>query len=228
MISVARFLPAASRYLRQIVPPVIATLVAAVLIQGYNRAFSGQLTQPRMAAMQAEASVPATPEPEANASAVGMTKPPAAPVTEYVTIYERAEPDRLTDKDDGREAGKEQAPIKAAVPPRTAAVTPAVSPAVKPAPAQRAATSAPVVAAPPVTTSIAVAPVPAEPPPVIVAVPQTYAMAPQGPQEPAVAVEAPPRRGALGAIANALNPAALFSRAREFGAKIEQTGNVRP
>jgi hypothetical protein len=35
-------------------PPVIATLIAAVLIAGYNRAFSVHLQQPRMAALHRE------------------------------------------------------------------------------------------------------------------------------------------------------------------------------
>jgi hypothetical protein len=217
----AKFLPAAAKFLRQIVPPVIATLIAAVLIQGYNRTFSSHLTQPRLGGLTEPAS--AAPEPAATtaaASVVGMTKAPAAPVTEYITIYERAEPERLADKDEGREAGKEQAAITVA-PARAAAPAPGAKPARAPAIA-----AAPVTV--PVTTSIAVAPVASEPPPVIVAPPpQTYALAPQGPHDPAISDDAPPppRRGALGAIANALSPSALFSRAREFGEKIEATGN---
>src|ERR1044072_6851331 len=44
----ARLLPATQNSPRQIVPPVVATLLAAVLIAGYNRAFTGHLVQPRM------------------------------------------------------------------------------------------------------------------------------------------------------------------------------------
>jgi hypothetical protein len=211
MLAVAKFLPAATRFLRQIVPPVIATLIAAVLIQGYNRAFTGHLAQPRMGGLTEAATT--APEPAPSGASV-VAKAPAAPATEYITIYERAEPDRLADKDDGREAGKEQAAIRVA-PARAAAARPARVPALAAAPTV------------PVTTSIAVAPVAAEPPPVIVAAPpQTYALVPQGAQEQPV-IEAPPapRRGALGAIANALSPSALLSRAREFGEKIEATGN---
>jgi len=42
----AQFLPAIRNFARQIVPPVVATLLAAVLIAGYNRAFTGHLAAP--------------------------------------------------------------------------------------------------------------------------------------------------------------------------------------
>ena len=51
MLAVAKYLPAARNYLRQIVPPVLATLIAALLIAGFNRAFTSHLVQPRMAAL---------------------------------------------------------------------------------------------------------------------------------------------------------------------------------
>ena len=48
------FLPAIRNFTRQIVPPVVATLLAAVLIAGYNRAFTGHLVQPRMGMMHGD------------------------------------------------------------------------------------------------------------------------------------------------------------------------------
>ena len=48
LAAAAQYLPAIRNFARQIVPPVIATLIAAVLIAGYNRAFTGHLVQPRM------------------------------------------------------------------------------------------------------------------------------------------------------------------------------------
>lgn len=238
--ALTRLLPAASTMLRQIVAPVIATLIAAVLIQGYNRAFSGQLSQPRMAAVQAgseQAALPAV-APTATADAIRVGAAQSLPVTDYITLYERAAPDRLSEKDGGREAAKDDAPIKLATPAAAPATAPAAAPAARAAPARSAAVqpaarqprapraAAPIAATPPVTTSIAVAPVPAEPPPVIVAAPpQAYGIARQGANEPPVTEAPPPPRGALGAIANALSPSALFARAREFGQKIEQTGN---
>ena len=48
-------LAASGKFTRQIVPPVIATLIAAVLIAAYNNMFSGHLQQPRMAALHAAA-----------------------------------------------------------------------------------------------------------------------------------------------------------------------------
>ncbi len=56
MLVAARFLPAAAKFARQIVPPVVATLIAAFLIAAYNTTFSGHLAQPRMGGLQAEAS----------------------------------------------------------------------------------------------------------------------------------------------------------------------------
>ena len=50
----ARFLPAIRNFTRQIIPPVVATLLAAVLIAGYNRAFTGHLVQPRMGMMHGD------------------------------------------------------------------------------------------------------------------------------------------------------------------------------
>ena len=46
-------LPLVGKFTRQIAPPVIATLVAALLIAAFNKTFSSHLTQPRMAALHA-------------------------------------------------------------------------------------------------------------------------------------------------------------------------------
>ena len=40
----SQFVPSAGNFCRQIVPPVIATLIAAGLISAYNRPFSGHLS----------------------------------------------------------------------------------------------------------------------------------------------------------------------------------------
>jgi hypothetical protein len=242
--ALAKLLPSAATLTHQIAPSVVATLIAAGLISGYNHTFSGHLTQPRMAALHAAEPTDAVDVTSAPAPAAK----PAAPWTEFVTIDERRTTERLADKDTGREAGKDEmvklvtapvaapavaaAPAAPAAPAATAiARTAALAPAAKPQRTPRLANPAAVAVAPlpptvPVTTSVAVAPVAAEPPPVIVAAPpQTYAIAPQGAHEPPVTEAPPPSRGALGAIANALNPVQLFNRAREFGEKIEQTGN---
>ena len=114
----SRLVPLAVKFCRQIVPPVVATLIAAGLISAYNRTFSAQLQQPRMSALhQANAADGAT----APITTVGMTKPPTPPapaVTETITIYEEAiEPDRLAEKDAGEEAGKDQSLVKLAAEP---------------------------------------------------------------------------------------------------------------
>ena len=58
------YLPATRNFLRQIVPPVLATLIAALLIAGFNRAFTTHLVQPRMAALHSEsADVDKAPRP---------------------------------------------------------------------------------------------------------------------------------------------------------------------
>src|SRR5690242_405066 len=54
LAAISRLLPHAAKFTRQIVPPVVATLIAAGLISAYNRAFSGHLQQPRMAALHHE------------------------------------------------------------------------------------------------------------------------------------------------------------------------------
>src|SRR5436853_7643217 len=97
--AVSRLVPAAAKFARQIVPPVIATLIAAGLISGYNRAFSGHLQQPRMAALHKEAvELPSEP----------ATKP--LDPTEAVAIYDNiAPPARRWEKEAKQESGKDQA-----------------------------------------------------------------------------------------------------------------------
>ena len=60
-----------AKYLRQIVPRVIATLIAAVLIAGFNRTFSTHLTQPRMAALHPDTKASEYPPTTPAASARG-------------------------------------------------------------------------------------------------------------------------------------------------------------
>jgi hypothetical protein len=139
--AVSQLLPAAARFCRQVVPPVVATLIAAGLIQAYNRTFSTHVQQPRMAALHLEAN--AADGTTAPITTVGMTRPPAPPaaaVTETITIHEdTAEPDRLWDKDAKEEAGKDQTVRLAAEPaPVPAAKTVAQAPRAEPKPEVRA------------------------------------------------------------------------------------------
>ena len=115
LAAISRLGPAAAKFTRQIVPPVIATLIAAGLISAYNRAFSGHLQQPRMAALHHEAAEPAS-EPAAKALA------PADALAIYDNI---APPPRLWEKEGRQESGKDQtiklaepvpAPVRAAAP----------------------------------------------------------------------------------------------------------------
>jgi hypothetical protein len=132
LAAASQLLPAAARFTRQIIPPVIATLIAAGLISAYNRAFSGHLQQPRMAALHQG---PA--EPQAEVIAVTPAKPLAA--TEAVAIYDNiAPPPRLWDKEGKLDAGKDQTirlAEPAPVPVRTAA--PRVEPKSEPRAEQR-------------------------------------------------------------------------------------------
>ena len=131
----SQFLPAAARFCRQIVPPVIATLIAAGLISTYNRSFSGHLSQPRMGGLNDVNAADGTTAP---ITTVAMTTPPTAPVTETITIYEEViAPERLWEKDAKEEAGKDQTPIKLAADPppapvRTASPAPRAEPKVEP------------------------------------------------------------------------------------------------
>jgi hypothetical protein len=109
-----RLLPAAAKFARQIVPPVIATLIAAGLISAYNRAFSGHLQQPRMSALHKEVD-------EAPVVTLATVSKPEA-----VAIYDNiAPPPRLWDKERRQDAGKDQtsktaeaasAPVRTAAP----------------------------------------------------------------------------------------------------------------
>ena len=210
-------LAATAKFLRQIVPPVIATLIAAVLIAGFNRTFSTHLTQPRMAALHAEASS----EPARAAPAV------PAVVADLVT-----EPviDRLGDKGGLREATKDHPALKLA----EAAPTPAplrrtervagTRPELRPAEPYVAAvplTPSPVIAAPVIVAAPALKQQPAFAEPLIVTVPDRPRPLPQA------YIEEPPAppQSPIGAIANTLKPSSLFARAREFGEKIEAAGN---
>src|SRR3954452_23881688 len=84
--AISRLGPAAAKFARQIVPPVVATLIAAGLISVYNRAFSGHLQQPRMSALHKEVD-------EAPAVTVATVSKP-----EGLAIYDNiAPPPRLWD-----------------------------------------------------------------------------------------------------------------------------------
>jgi len=139
MLAASQVLPLAVKFCRQIVPPVVATLIAAGLISAYNHAFSGHLQQPRMSALHAaENAAPQT----AAVTTVGMTKPPPAPVTETITIYEEeTAPERLWDKEANEQSGKDQTAIKLAEPaaapipaPVRAAQAPRIEPKYEPRP----------------------------------------------------------------------------------------------
>ena len=177
--AVSQLVPYAVKSCRQIVPPVVATLIAAGLISAYNRAFSTHLQQPRMSALHEVAIAEGTVAP---ITTVGMTRPPAAPapaVTETITIYEDAiAPERLAEKDLGEEAGKDQAAFKVAepapAPVRTAGPPPGVEPKVEPhrvASIEAAQPVQPVVRAPVPLIVAMPPPVVAPPAGVVVAVP---------------------------------------------------------
>ena len=122
---IAKLLPVVRNFARQIVPPVVATLIAALLIAGFNRAFTGHLVQPRMAALHNGAG-------EATRAIVYATDPQeAAAMIDGVSTFEPTVPERIFAKDDARAAGKDQAPVRLASAP---AATPA------PAAAPRAVT----------------------------------------------------------------------------------------
>lgn len=190
----AKFRPAIAWFARQIAPSVLATLIAALVIAGYNRAFSGHLQQPRMAALHA-AMDKVAPAAEADTADTG-TKPKPAWANVVAIVAPRGELERSFDKDEGREAAKDQSKVKvadvspAAAPVATArpeprAVTVDRGPApVAPAPGGYLAVQQPVVAQPPmqavqpapvaaapiapvVQSPVATMPVAQEPPPVI-------------------------------------------------------------
>jgi hypothetical protein len=190
----SRLVPLAGKFCRQVVPPVIATLIAAGLIQAYNRTFSGHLTQPRMGALHAEEGPPAAP-----ITTVGMSKPPAPPmppVTETITIYEDViAPERLTDKDAREEAGKDQTvrlavdPAPAPTPVRTVSPAPRPEPKFEPRPEPHR------VAAVELPQPVIRAPVPvvvAVPPPVVAAPTSAPVVAAMPPAQERVQPQVPP------------------------------------
>ena len=226
----------ASKFLRQIVPPVIATLIAAVLIAGFNRAFSTHLTQPRMAALHSEAGAGEPANPQA-APPVGA--PAAAQAVESIS-----EPviERLWDKDGIREAAKDQVKTAEAVPApgparrteRVAEIRPAEPRALEPRQAEpylgAAVAAAPVTAAPIVVAPVTVAPppvaaAPARPEPVFVEAPMVTVPDRRPLPLPQAQVEEPAAQTPIGMIVNTLKPSSLFARAREFGERIEAAGN---
>jgi hypothetical protein len=250
----AKFLPVIRNSLRQIVPPVIATLLAAVLIAGYNRAFSGHLMQPRMAAVQGKIG---------KADEVASPSPTAQPreVTEAIAVLE-APPvqERIFAKADEREAAKDATPIKiAALVPAPAAAEPVAAPAAAPVRAARKAeprlveqrneprpVPVPVVVAqPPMIAAAPIAapqpmmqqPITAQPviqdPQVIAAKPMVTV--PDRPRtaspyetavpEPEVVAPPPPQGGPLERFVDTLRPSSIFARMREFGDRIEAAGN---
>ena len=73
----SQLVPLAVKSCRQIIPPVVATLIAAGLISAYNRAFSSHVQQPRMSALHETAA--AADGTTAPITTVGMTRPPALP-----------------------------------------------------------------------------------------------------------------------------------------------------
>lgn len=273
MFTASQFLPAAGRFCRQIVPPVVATLIAAGLISTYNKSFSGHLSQPRLGGLNDVNAADGTAAP---ITTVGMTKPPAAPtapVSETITIYEEAiAPERLTEKDASEESGKDQTIKIAAEPaptPRAASAAPRAEPPhrvaaveiaqpVVRAPAPVIVAVPPAVVAPPASAPVVAAmpqvqeqrphyqqpyqpyqPYPPQvqqypqpqyqsTPPVIVATPPMVTVPDRPTARPAeeaqVQPPAPPQ-GAFGTFVNALKPSTWFARAREFGQKIEDTGN---
>ena len=165
----SQLVPAAAKFARQIVPPVIATLIAAGLISAYNRAFSGHLQQPRMAALHSHAD-----ETQAPPVTIGETSKPLA-ATEAVTIYDNiVPPGRLWDKEARQEAGKDQA-IKMAAEPAPAPVRTALPrPEPKAEPRRVASVELP-------------SPAPRAPAPVVVQAPVVVAVPPSVVSPPAAA-----------------------------------------
>jgi hypothetical protein len=112
-----------STFLRQIFPPVVATLIAALLIAGFNRAFSTHLTQPRMAAMDS-----GTAEPERPRARPMPVMTEMKPAVFAAAIEERPRP-RLWDKDTEREAAKDAGTKVAEVSPAAVPAAVAAAPA---------------------------------------------------------------------------------------------------
>ncbi len=142
----AHFLPAIRNFARQIVPPVVATLLAAVLIAGYNRAFTGHLVQPRLGMLHGD--VVGTDEAPRPAG-VPTAKP--REVTDAVIVAEPVSAqNRVYAKDNEREAAKDDSALKTAA-----------APAAEPAPPVEATAAA--AAAPPTPPVARAAPRKVEP-----------------------------------------------------------------
>ena len=185
MAAAARFLPAIRNFTRQIIPPVVATLLAAVLIAGYNRAFTGHLVQPRMGMLHGDIiGTDEAPRPAGAATAKPREATDAIIVAEPVSVH-----NRVFSKDNDREAAKDDTALKTAAAPAAEPVAvEAAAPAAQPAPAVPPAP--PVARAPakkaeprvverrPVEPRPYGAPVVVSQPPVIVAQPPMAAPAP--------------------------------------------------
>jgi hypothetical protein len=142
----AQFLPAIRNFARQIVPPVVATLLAAVLIAGYNRAFTGHLVQPRMGMLHGDIiGTDEAPRP----AGLPTTKP--REVTDAIIVAEPVSAqNRVYAKDNEREAAKDDSALKTAA-----------APAAEPAPPVEATAAA--AAAPPTPPVARAAPRKVEP-----------------------------------------------------------------
>jgi hypothetical protein len=204
----AQFLPAIRNFARQIVPPVVATLLAAVLIAGYNRAFTGHLVQPRLGMLHGD--VVGTDEAPRPAG-LPTTRP--REVTDAIIVAEPVSAqNRVYAKDNEREAAKDDSALKTAAAPAAepappveaagaAAAAPPTPPVARAAPKKvepRVVERRPVEPRPygaPVVVSqppVVVAPPPmAAPAPVIVAAP-VAAPYPSYPMQQPVAQEPPP------------------------------------
>jgi hypothetical protein len=117
--AVSSLVPLAARFTRQIVPPVIATLIAAGLIAAYNRAFSGNLQSPRMAAMHTGAGAA---DDDAPATIVSVDKPAVASRPAAYETVRLPPPTRLSDKQARQDTGKDQAAVRMAAEPIPALV----------------------------------------------------------------------------------------------------------
>jgi hypothetical protein len=219
-----------SRFLRQIFPPVVATLIAALLIAGFNRAFSTHLTQPRLGGLKSEASAPPVREqimPEVVAVVPSLIEE-AAPVREWEKGQERE-----AAKDHGPTKVAEVAPAAQPEPPAGLAAARAALRKMEPRPVEtRQVEPRPVEQRPsePRRVEVIVTPPPVvqAPPPVITAEPVvTVPDRPsRRPIEDPAADEPPPRpQGPIGTLVDTLKPSSLFARARELGEKIEAAGN---
>jgi hypothetical protein len=189
--AVARLLPPINKFLDQIWPSVVATLIAAGLISGYNHAFSGHLQQPRMAALHEAAGV----EPAAPAVTV-VAKPAPSALTDLTVRDPEPALARVAEKEPTTEAGKDQTAVKVAVAAPAPAARPVAVPAPRPEPRVASVPyvvpppAAPVTVAP-MAPPLAAAPTPL-PPPVIMATPPMaqppVASAQQPMQQPMVTV----------------------------------------